>query len=617
MSKRSIGVVAVLGAAVVGIGSWLLFSGPSAEAPVTINCDTIRADLDAVLARVAPERKVTVSGLACTGQGLSIAELRLMPGTVSTEASTVTLSNLGFTALDVDKVKQFVGLLPDAEARKPAEAKLLLAGEVTAGRIQVEDDFGSFGLEALQISDLGARHTGLQGADLLKVLAFSKATMSKISIDPASDLLATASYHSATATDFNGETVGSIEVMGMASAAPDGSMRMSCDRAVYRGVSIGSLGYLAGILENVPKPMPQDPAADPRPAMQELAIWLDQISGDIAVDHASGETCAMAGRNPEMPNMTMEGKFARWSVDRQFGLAVGSMVYEGMDFMLKFAGEEVGVSMARGVIGGVDMNGLFAPWADGSSLVPDLAKFRLETYEITDLAVTRQGRPPLKLASFAVKGQDYVNNIASSGTFVLSGLEIPAAMFDVPEVKEVFAELGYDALKLGLDASYTYDHKSRTLDVKRIQVAIPDGGTLSLAFRFTDYDIAALYESLSAMQPPIALAGSKLDGLSISYEDKSLLARIMKVVARREGTTPEDLQARVQEEIANEALRAPGPLTKAAVMELARFLQDPGNITVSLVPVRTATFAEIGGRIEDVEGLAKLLGLSVKVNQTP
>ena len=150
--------------------------------------------------------------------------------------------------------------------------------------------------------------------------------------------------------------------------------------------------------------------------------------------------------------------------------------------------------------------------------------------------------------------------------------------------------------------------------MKQFEVAQADGGKFSLTFKFADYDIKALYEAMSAMRPPLSLAGAKLEALTASYEDHSLFGRLIKATAREQGISPEDLVAQTQEDLANASLSAPGPLTKAAVTEVTRFFADPKRIVLTLAPTRTATFAEIGGRIEDMEGLAKLLGLSVKAD---
>jgi hypothetical protein len=609
MNKTLLGIAAALVLGGIGLGGWLL-SGSDEPQVATLNCDTIRADLDAVIAKLAPDRRATISGLECAQSRLSLAELRLLPADVSLDASTITLTGLVLTGLDVDNLKAF---LAPAAPGTPAPDRLSLAGEITVAKVRFEGADSSIAFDDAHVAGIAGRPLAQEGTlrDRLGALAFDSASARAVQLDPPGANQPTVSYHAVAVSAFDGARIGRIDLQGWASAAPDGSVRMGCDQASYSGMSASSLAIMTGYAPDMPVSTPEQIQADPQAALGEMARMLEAMGKDVSVDQAGADNCVVSG---ETPGAAFDGKIAKWSITKQVGISFAETAYEGADFTIRAGDEKIFVTLGRFAMSGVDIGAFFKPWADGTGMAPDFSGFRVEGYELADLAVAREGRPPVKLGSFVVKGSDYVDNIASAGSMRLSGFVFPIAIIDSEEARRPLADLGYDEIKLDADIAYTYDHKTKSLEMKQFEVAQADGGKFSLTFKFADYDIKALYEAMGAMRPPLSLAGAKLEALTASYEDHSLFGRLIKVMAREQEISPEDLVAQAQEDLANASLSAPGPLTKAAVTEVTRFLADPKRIVLSLAPTRTATFAEIGGRIEDMEGLARLLGLSVKAD---
>ena len=139
-----------------------------------------------------------------------------------------------------------------------------------------------------------------------------------------------------------------------------------------------------------------------------------------------------------------------------------------------------------------------------------------------------------------------------------------------------------------------------------------DGGALSLKLKFGNFDIKALQEASRSFEPPAALFEASVIDASLAYTDDSLIDRVLKMVSKEMNQKPEDLLAQAKGFLQMQVAQAPGPVTKAAVEGVLAFVDSRKALTIALNPATPVVFKDLAEKMDDLEGVAAALGLTVK-----
>jgi hypothetical protein len=609
MNKIVIGAVT---AVVIGVGAaagWYFLgkdSGPglvgTASAPA-IDCNTAKADIDAAFASLAPETKATYAGLQCDAAKLTFAEVRFAGQNAGgTETGAFKLTGVVVDGVFFDNIKKIFN--PAAYAGQPVTDRLPLINKLTAAKVTIGPEQGGAAFDDLAIVALGARQfakappLGALGSmgpadaiDALQAFAFDSLGFKNLSGgEPGAAPALTVAAIDITA--FDGITLGGLDITTLAAQKAGEPGKVGIASISLKGLGIGDLAALA-------KAAPGMADAD-----------TEGLKALMAVSFDSAALKGFDGSGFESPDDSV--KIASLTIDKMKALATARIALEGLEGYSSEA--EVSFKLGHLILTGVDIGTAMQGMVAGTATEPDFAKLRVDGYDLADLAVGPKTGDKVTLASLIASSSDYVDGIATRGTAKLTGFVFPATVIESETDRQPLIDLGYDALKLEMNVDYAYDPKAKSMDMKDFTLKLLDGGALSLSFNFGDFDVKALQEASAAMQPPLALMGAKVVKLSLGYVDDSLISRILKVAAKEQGQTPEALMAQAKQMVAMQAESAPGPVTKAAVEAVAKFLDNPKSLTIALAPPTPVTFAEIGAKFEDLEGLAKSLGLTITAN---
>lgn len=250
-------------------------------------------------------------------------------------------------------------------------------------------------------------------------------------------------------------------------------------------------------------------------------------------------------------------------------------------------------------------------FASGSSLGPD--GFVLENVVVTPPPdMVEPGRLPVKpmptrIARVTVEAIDF-DSIARDKPplFVRARLEGIALDGKAAPDGVMRKYLGADLAMADVSIAYRLDAASRVFELTQLEISLR--GLTRLALALTIDGVAP-----DAIDAPSNAGAASLRSASLTIDDASLAARLIRALAEDEGVSPEQ-QADTLVQTVLMMVGGEGPVTQSAAQTVAAFLRDwqrpRGPLSVALKPGGGVTFGELGA-ITKAEDAMKALGLVV------
>jgi hypothetical protein len=193
----------------------------------------------------------------------------------------------------------------------------------------------------------------------------------------------------------------------------------------------------------------------------------------------------------------------------------------------------------------------------------------------------------------------------------VNGIELDMqAINNDPALGKVVKGLGYEKLEANMAMDYKVDSKKKLFNLKEFSFAIKDAGELELSAEI--YGVSSLQEFGNYFMRPQML---KLGDISVSYEDDSLVERIIKMNAQEAGmdvsSYKEKLLTGIEREI--EKAKAKNEDEKVDILEeIYDFLDNPKEFEVSIEPKEPVSFAKLS-RLSNDE-IKELLHIEITAN---
>ncbi|MCF4167232.1 hypothetical protein L2U69_16410 [Zavarzinia compransoris] len=615
MNKIVIGAVT---AVVVGVGAaagWYFLGkesgpGPVAGAAPALDCANIQTSVDATFAALPPEVKATYSGLQCSPQKLLFAELRFgVLGAGGTEDGALRLESVVIENAFAANAKTVFDSASYPEGQAPGTAFLPIAGRLTAAKVTIgPEGGGGLGFENLQVADLAARQFAkappatlaelggfgpTEAADILQAFSFSSISVANVAGGPPDSGTPGAtktvmSIASIMLSAFDGKSLGAFDLSTLATVPEYGDGKVTIGGIALRGIGVADLAALASAAGGM---------------VDEGALGIRALLS-ISAESAVLSDFEATGMDSPEDRVTLK----RVAIENLKALAFDELSIEGVDGLVSDA--DVAFSLQKLAIGGVDIGSALAPLTEDSSAEPDFAKMRIDSYEMAGLSFGPKDGAKVTLESMVGSSSDYVDGIATKGSGKMTGFSLPISIIPESE-RQPLVDLGYEAIKLELNTDYTFEPETKTMDLEDFTLTVVDGGSLTLKMKLGNFDVKALQEASQSFEPPLALLDASVVEASLAYKENSLIDRVLKMVSKQMQATPDALVEQVKGFLQLQMASAPGDVTKAAVQGLLDFVNKRGGLTVALSPEKPVSFQELSEKGEDMEGMAKALGLTV------
>ncbi|MEF2554285.1 hypothetical protein VQ042_23680 [Aurantimonas sp. A2-1-M11] len=275
------------------------------------------------------------------------------------------------------------------------------------------------------------------------------------------------------------------------------------------------------------------------------------------------------------------------------------------------------------------LEGIEIAGADQSSTTPTSSDLYFERATLGEVQVTEGGE-----VSFSLTGSQIDNAFSNDGVltsqFDLGNFMIkPAIGEDEPSL---VTKLDYEEMRGSASGKASWNSRTGQLEIDQVKLAVDDAGTLTFSESLSGYT-PDFIQSAMQLQQRMAdkpdnteawtagilglISQLSLGELELSYEDASLVERLLGHYAELGGQSPEQLVATLDamvpamlaglqnEEMQNEIASA-----------VSRFLKDPQSITISIDPTKPVPAPQIlGAALGAPATLPDILNLGVTANQ--
>ncbi|MBL4647181.1 MAG: hypothetical protein JKY99_12075 [Rhizobiales bacterium] len=206
------------------------------------------------------------------------------------------------------------------------------------------------------------------------------------------------------------------------------------------------------------------------------------------------------------------------------------------------------------------------------------------------------------------------NNIPVKGDVSLNGLVVHMDRLSKTRVKNAFADLGYEQLKISLKAKGSYKPEDKLLSVEQFVLSGDDSGTLSIVA-----DIGGIPESFMAspLDPRTIIATASIGKLLIDFQDHSITNRVLGLQAKKMGVEPEALAAQLSGALPFFLIALQNEAFQKQVAEaVTSYLSDPKSFAITVNPEKPTPFIQIFAALTSAPGtVVDLLGLNLTANQ--
>lgn len=262
--------------------------------------------------------------------------------------------------------------------------------------------------------------------------------------------------------------------------------------------------------------------------------------------------------------------------------------------------------------------------ADVAGKVEDAVSPDLDTTvgEMTasDIVVIAEDGTNIPIETVEITSGDVVDGMPRKMSFAADNIVIDVAKLPDEDTKAQLGRLGYDTVKLSLVLAGGWDADEETLTVEEITIAGDKMGSLSLYASLgglTEEVVNQLKADGNDEQKMQLLQGLLVEELEISFENQSIVNRMIDAQAKDQGTTPDALVGQLSQMLPEMLKMLGNPDFEGKVAAAATaFLKAPQNLTITAAPEQPVPIAQlVGTAMMAPQSLPTVLNVTVEANQ--
>jgi hypothetical protein len=252
-----------------------------------------------------------------------------------------------------------------------------------------------------------------------------------------------------------------------------------------------------------------------------------------------------------------------------------------------------------------------------------------EGLTVKDIVITSADNETVKIATLEVRSYDWANGKDGKfGDLSLLGIDMSLEEANKGGNGDLTPkDLGIERLKADLHVAYKADDAKKEIDISRLEFDMPELGSLKLALKVSGITAAELNalgadsaggekkdEKKEDGKEMAMLAKISLVGGAVSFQDKSLIGRLIKAQAAKKKVSEADARAEILKEMQGARAEAQDEFTKEAIDAAMKFLLNPGTLEVRMAP--PAPFNLMGGFMMAMTAPGQLkqqLGITITV----
>jgi hypothetical protein len=279
---------------------------------------------------------------------------------------------------------------------------------------------------------------------------------------------------------------------------------------------------------------------------------------------------------------------------------------------IKEDGGSAGLTIAQLV--GADVAG-----AIEDAVSPDLDT-TLGEMTASNIVITADDGTAIPIETVEIATGEVVDGSPRAMSFAADNIVIEVAKLPDEEAKAQLGRLGYDTLKLSLVLAGGWDADAESLTVDEVTIAGDAMGSLSMSASLgglTKEVMDQLMADGDDEQKMQLLQGLTVDELEISFENQSVVNRLLDAQAKDAGTTPDAVVDQLTQALPQmlQMIGNPDFEGKVAAATTA-FLKAPANLTFTAAPAQPVPIAQVVGTVMMApQSLPTVLNMTVEANQ--
>nr|MEC9422479.1 hypothetical protein [Pseudomonadota bacterium] len=359
------------------------------------------------------------------------------------------------------------------------------------------------------------------------------------------------------------------------------------------------------------------------PAPEELITGVFQFYRSFGVTDAriSGINVTVPTPGPEKP---MEIAIKEMSMSEINSGGIGEMMMVGLDAPDLPEGASVKIDWAaigdiefaeytpmRAMISTLMADPSFGedhPMEVARAFMPRSFGYELEGLDVAvpDLGRTEIGRAEMTLSTT-------VPPIPTSFHARTEGLKVPVAAIDDPEAQALLEALGLETVVWSDETRLYWDEATLELRLERMMVDVEGLGRAELSARLANVP-KSLFED-PENQGQMALVVAQFVDASLTFKDAGLTKKGLAHIAEAQNI-PENV---FREALVAQATQMTAPIQNAAFTQMvteaaSKFLDNPGELKVTLTPPNPVPLAQILGSMAAPQTLPDLLAVKIVAN---
>ena len=202
-------------------------------------------------------------------------------------------------------------------------------------------------------------------------------------------------------------------------------------------------------------------------------------------------------------------------------------------------------------------------------------------------------------------GADDKNEIPHFIHMAANGFNVPVA--ELGEGAKPMKEMGYDRITANLEVDYVYDPEQKRFHLKQWTGGANDMGSIEISFQIGNFDMAAASNPLAFL---FSLPQMEIYGASVTYQDASLVNRVIAQAAREQKSDVATLKGRFNQEIDREIARETDDFTRQALLAIKGFMNDPKRIAITASPELPVSFDQLQ-KARDPKEVIRMLNVTI------
>ncbi|MCB1460706.1 MAG: hypothetical protein KDJ48_15850 [Nitratireductor sp.] len=306
---------------------------------------------------------------------------------------------------------------------------------------------------------------------------------------------------------------------------------------------------------------------------------------------------------------------------------------------LKFGGISLDGKTDKGdeffmTVDGGEGTNLYFP--DPNDLDAPLLPSETVSYRIGRMSMNISGAEVMTISGIKAITEKAVDGNEFSTEMSVSEMTIDLSQLKDTKAKAQMQALGLEKLSTEIRLVGSFNLDTGRMELSEYSFDTANVGKLGMTMAIDGYDMALLRkvrettleankagkndpeaQKAAAAKLMSILSELKLAGATLSFDDQSIVGKVLDMQAAATGSTREELVQMAPVMAMGMTQALDNPEFSAMVSEaLARFAGDPKSLTITLAPAEPVAFAQIvGTAISGPPALIGLLGVSVKANE--